>query len=164
MRSSLARILCAVSLTVLLSPAAYATYFWIGFGGVQKKPAVINGASGTLYYVDAVVGSDETTQNATAHNFVLYMSGYGPAGGCPSPLFNEVTTKVHPSVALTRFQIFYPARKPLGPRDIPQSPLVEVNYSFKAYTTGDFQVNHQFSPVKFPSGGTISCVRLTPPQ
>jgi hypothetical protein len=155
MRSSLARILFAVSVTVLLSPAAYATYYWIGFGGVQKKPAVMNGVSGTLYYVDGVVGSDETTQNATAHNFVLYMSGYGPAGGCPSPLFNEVTTKVHPAVALTRFQIFYPARK-LGPHS------VEVNYSFKAYTTGEFQVHHEFSPVKFPSGGTISCVRLTP--
>jgi hypothetical protein len=161
MRSTLARVLFAVSVTMLLAPAAFATYYWIGFGGVQKKPAVVNGVSGTLYYMDAVVGSDETTQNATYHNFVLYMQGAGPAGGCPSPLFNEVTTKVHPAVALTRFQIFYPARK-LGPGGILPSPLVEVNYSFKAYTTGDFQVHHEFSPVKFPSGGTISCVRLTP--
>jgi hypothetical protein len=51
----------------------------------------MSGVGGTLYYVDALVGSDETNQNATAHTFVVYMSGAGPAGTCPSPLFNEVT-------------------------------------------------------------------------
>ena len=159
MRSSLARVF-AVSVTMLLAPAAFATYYWIGFGGVQKKPTVMNGVNGTLYYVDAMVGSDETAQNATYHNFVLYMSGVGPAGSCPTPLFNEITTKVHPAVALTRFQIFYPATKLIGPGGTLATR--EVNYSFKAYTTGDFQVHHEFSPVKFPSGGTISCVRLSP--
>lgn len=160
------RLLVIAALAVGISFSAtssFAVHYWIGYTGVQKMAANVGGVPGTLRYLDVMIGSDETPQNAQAVEFVTYLNGTGPAGSCST--FNEVTTKVKPPARTVRFQIFYPnpKRPPRGPRDLSFESAIPVNYSFKAYTTGRMQIRNDFSPFKFPPGGTVSCVKHNPP-